>query len=61
MGALIKKQPEPLLKPIVVKALAWLCERAHQQACSKVGAVSSACRPHGVAILWHAGNLVRHQ
>ena len=33
---LIHKQPQPLLKPIVVKALAWLCERAHQQACPQV-------------------------
>ena len=33
---LIRKQPQPLLKPIVVKALAWLCERAHQQACPQV-------------------------
>ena len=43
MGALIKKQPEPLLKPVVVKALAWLSERAHQQACAKVDPVMSAC------------------
>ena len=33
---LINKQPQPLLKPIVVKAAAWLCERAHQQACTQV-------------------------
>ena len=43
VGALIRKQPEPLLKPIVVKALAWLCERAHQQACPQVDPVNSAC------------------
>ena len=36
VGMLISKQPQPLLKPIVVKALAWLCDRAHQQACSQV-------------------------
>ncbi len=41
VGALIKKQPEPLLKPIVIKALAWLCDRAHQQACAQVDPVNS--------------------
>ena len=36
VGMLISRQPQPLLKPIVVKAVAWLCDRAHQQACTQV-------------------------
>lgn len=36
VGMLINKQPQPLLRPIVTKAIAWLCDRAHQQACSQV-------------------------
>lgn len=36
VGMLIAKQPQPLLRPIVVKAVAWLCDRAHQQACAQV-------------------------
>ena len=34
---LIAKQPQPLLRPIVTKAIAWLCDSADQQAFSEVG------------------------
>ncbi len=39
IALLIRHQPQPLLKPMVLKALWWLCERAHQaalaQACAR--------------------------
>jgi hypothetical protein len=33
---MISHQPQSLLKPIVLKAMWWLCERAHQAALSEV-------------------------
>ena len=50
VGMLINKQPQPLLKPIVVKAVAWLCDRAHQQACSSQVRLSRPLRAGKVRI-----------
>ena len=32
VGMLLRRQPEPLLTPLTLKALWWLCERAHRAA-----------------------------
>ena len=61
VGALIRKQPEPLLKPIVVKALTWLAERAHQQACTQVETVISACWFLLWLFLWPADAFIGHK
>lgn len=35
---LIRHQPQPLLKPITLRAFWWLCERAHRAACAPADA-----------------------
>ena len=60
MGMLIRRQPEPLLTPLTIKALWWLCERAHRSAmagppAAQVTTAPIICAADEAPPLLHAG------